>query len=78
MSRCPPETQRVALELRMEGYPDTTVRLARAGDPAPRGNLLYAVRLGGRCVIGHFNHATPRQGAQWITEAGPSELCVPG
>ncbi|MFI5937465.1 hypothetical protein [Actinoplanes sp. NPDC051494] len=34
------------------GFPDHVVRLARPGDPAPEGALLYAVKIGDVCVIG--------------------------
>jgi hypothetical protein len=34
------------------GYPAAVVRLERAGDPAPDGSVVYAVRLpGDRCVV---------------------------
>jgi hypothetical protein len=37
------------------GASDTTARLARPGDPAPVGSLLWAARVGDACIIGYID-----------------------
>ena len=41
------------------GYPHTVIRLARSGDPAPAGALLYAVSYEDLCLIGHALRLPP-------------------
>lgn len=43
----------LARALRDAGFPNATVRMARPGDPAPVGSVLYAVPVGSACILGY-------------------------
>jgi hypothetical protein len=51
--RTGPEVDDVRRGLSAAGFPDATVRPATAGDPAPPGSVIYAVRVGDACLIGY-------------------------
>jgi hypothetical protein len=56
-------TERVQRAITTAGYTDIVVRQAGPMDPAPRDAIVYAVRAGGGCVVGHLE-AGGRGGGQ--------------
>lgn len=56
-------TDRVRRAITTAGYTDIVVRQAGPVDPAPRDAIVYAVRAGGGCVVGHLE-AGGRGGGQ--------------
>ncbi|MET8832763.1 hypothetical protein ABZV78_02430 [Micromonospora sp. NPDC004540] len=56
-------TDRVRRAITAAGYTDIVVRQAGSMDPAPRDTIVYAVRAGGGCVVGHLE-AGGRGGGQ--------------
>jgi len=39
------------------GHDDAVARVATADDPAPARSIVYAVRIGSACVVGHLSTA---------------------
>jgi hypothetical protein len=65
--------------LEQAGFVNSTVRIARADDPAPRGSLLYAVPLGNdSCIVGHILELPGGSGGGIIGGVLPDGMCLGG
>ncbi|MGC3861232.1 hypothetical protein ACPSM1_13705 [Micromonospora chersina] len=64
------------LWLARTGASAVDARLAREGDPAPVGSLLYAARIGTVCVVGHVESVPGGVGAQRTVGRLPNGNCL--
>ncbi|GIM97153.1 hypothetical protein Ato02nite_089460 [Paractinoplanes toevensis] len=66
----PDDVRQAKAALQEAGYSDNIVRLADSSDPAPPGSLLYAVRVGDICFIGHAAELPQADGDSYHGIAG--------
>jgi hypothetical protein len=63
----PADPDQISAGLAAAGYPDAIVRVARTGDPAPTGAVVFAVPIGEVCVLGYHAPVT-----------GPGDIRIEG
>ncbi|MEV0426478.1 hypothetical protein [Micromonospora sp. NPDC050495] len=69
-------TDRVRRAISAAGYPDIDVRQAQPTDPAPRDAIVYAVRAGGGCVVGHLATGGRGGGQRRVLGTLPNGQCL--
>ncbi|MEV4515615.1 hypothetical protein AB0K00_42485 [Dactylosporangium sp. NPDC049525] len=62
--------------LRQRGFVDAVARLASANDAAQPGALLYGVRVGDACVVGHLDAPPGGVGGWRIVGLTPQRTCL--